>query len=170
MRKTLVSTAIVALISFVTAMVMLNLLTNLSKKNRESNKKQIENEIIDDLNSISRNPSVKYDSLPVTNQQKKESIDSSMNNSYKKIDNEILFNVEQAQNYLNKKLNKSVDLLNFHISRLEKLYKIKGLSKETNKILSITIYRLKIEKENLTIPFRSNEENSESEIKNDTLI
>jgi hypothetical protein len=60
-------------------------------------------------------------------------------------DDEILKAVEQAENYLLSNNKKSVNILRYHELRIKKLYEIKGLSDENNKLLSNALNEIRTE-------------------------
>lgn len=77
-------------------------------------------------------------------------------------ENEIIEAIEKAQLYLGS-LTKTKDMLTFHRTRLNNLYKIVGLSDETNQLLRSTIIKLNDEIKKMDkVP-------SEDMMKNDTI-
>ncbi|WP_041258128.1 hypothetical protein [Fibrella aestuarina] len=140
MRKSLVSFIIVAVISFITAYLLLKVLDNFPSTSESKNKS------IDKTNkNIRKDDSIKYNSADTIRQIDNKTISDSLLNSEiekQKLETEILYSAEQAQKYTNSP-NKSVSILNYHLAKLEKLYKIKGLSDEQNDLLKKTIIKIK---------------------------
>jgi hypothetical protein len=60
-------------------------------------------------------------------------------------DDEIIKTVEQVEKYLLNNDKKSINILKYHESKIAKLYAVKGLSKENNKLLNSTLNNIRME-------------------------
>jgi hypothetical protein len=149
MRRTLVSILVVAFMSFITAMLLLKLLGNFSltvkpNDSQNTNTKKLNKPT---TKSLPQKPNDNF-IIKDSEQINPDTIQTNKIENHD-FDDEIIKVVGQAQNYLSSTKTKSLETLEFHYLKLTKLYKIKGLSKEANKMLLTNINKVKKEKQKL---------------------
>ena len=130
MKKNLISIVFISIISFITALIAINILKPLQNAPKNSLT----------IDTFSKNPS----------SQKNHISNDSVNPANNiKNDDEIFRCILDAQTYLNSNSPKSLDMLNYYLSRLNKMNAIGVVNDETSKLLKVTIARIINEKKKI---------------------
>lgn len=129
-------------IIFIFILVVISLFLHIQLLNKENTTPLITPSILD---------TIKTDTIvPSSNKGKKDiNIQDSIRNTTH-LDDEILKAVELALNYLSNDSKKSPDILNYHETKIKKLYRIKGLTPENNHLLSLALKKIRMEKKKIT--------------------